>query len=105
MGGTWERFGNGKTLIAVDEADGDFSTVMRTGGEKTHVLTIEEMPSHTHRQYVSANNGNDSIRKDWDADGSGKAYDQGMETGRTGGNKPHNNLQPYVTIYRWRRIA
>lgn len=105
MGGVWERFGNGKVLVGVDETDADFNAANKQGGEKTHTLTIDEMPSHSHRQFVSANNGTDSIRKDWDADGNGKAYDQGMETGRAGGNKPHNNLQPYITIYRWRRIA
>ena len=104
MGGTWERFGNGRVIVGIDESDENFNTSQKTGGEKKHTLTIDEMPSHTHRQYVSANNGNDSIRKDWSADGKGMAYDQGMETGRTGGGKPHNNLQPYITLYRWRRI-
>lgn len=105
MGGVWERFGNGRVLVGVDEADADFNTANKTGGEKTHTLTIDEMPSHSHRQYVSANNGNDSIRRDWSSDGASSAYDQGMETGRAGGNRPHNNLQPYVTLYRWRRTA
>ncbi|MED5834117.1 DUF859 family phage minor structural protein [Streptococcus anginosus] len=105
MGGVWERFGNGRVLVGVDEADADFNTANKTGGEKTHTLTIDEMPSHSHRQYVSANNGNDSIRRDWSSDGASKAYDQGMNTGAAGGDKPHNNLQPYITIYRWRRTA
>ncbi len=48
MGGTWTRFGNGKVLVGVDETDTDFNTVNKTGGEKTHVLTVSEMPSHTH---------------------------------------------------------
>lgn len=105
MGGVWERFGNGKVLVGVDETDADFNAANKMGGEKAHTLTIDEMPSHSHRQFVSANDGSDSIRRDWDSDGPGRAYDQGMETGRTGGNQPHNNLQPYVTIYRWRRTA
>lgn len=105
MGGVWERFGNGRVLVGADEADADFNTANKTGGEKTHTLTIDEMPSHSHRQYVSANNGNDSIRRDWSSDGASKAYDQGMNTGAAGGDKPHNNLQPYITIYRWRRTA
>lgn len=24
---------------------------------------------------------------------------------RVGGNKPHNNLQPYITVYMWKRTA
>ena len=48
FGGTWERFANGKTIIGVDENDSDFSTVKKTGGEKKHVLTIAELPSHSH---------------------------------------------------------
>lgn len=105
MGGVWERFGNGRVLVGVDETDADFNAANKIGGEKAHTLTIDEMPSHSHRQFVSANNGSDSIRRDWSSDGAGRAYDQGMETGRTGGNRPHNNLQPYITIYRWRRTA
>lgn len=105
MGGVWERFGNGRVLVGVDEIDADFNAANKIGGEKAHTLTIDEMPSHSHRQFVSANDGSDSIRRDWYSDGSGRAYDQGMETGKTGGNQPHNNLQPYVTIYRWRRTA
>ena len=48
LGGKWERFANGKTLIGVSENDNDFNTVKKTGGEKTHVLTVAEIPSHTH---------------------------------------------------------
>lgn len=32
-GGTWERFGKGKTLVSVDEADTDFKTAGLPGGE------------------------------------------------------------------------
>lgn len=48
FGGTWERFGNGKVLVGVDENDTDFSTVEHSGGEKEHALTTAEMPSHSH---------------------------------------------------------
>lgn len=48
FGGTWERFGNGKVLVGVDENDTDFSTAEQSGGEKEHVLTTAEMPSHSH---------------------------------------------------------
>ncbi|WP_440201409.1 phage baseplate protein [Blautia wexlerae] len=28
-----------------------------------------------------------------------------MSTQNAGGNQAHNNLQPYVTVYRWQRTA
>ena len=101
MGGTWTRFGNGKVLVGVDESDTDFNTVNKTGGEKTHVLTVSEMPSHTHtfpgaspsnyvRVEASSTNGLSTSTKTTDA---------------TGGGQAHNNLQPYVTVYRWQRTA
>ena len=42
FGGTWELYGKGKVLVCVDPDDSDFSTVKKTGGEKTHTLTGEE---------------------------------------------------------------
>ncbi len=45
--GTWERL-KGKVCLGIDEEDEDLDTVGKTGGEKTHKLTTQEMPSHTH---------------------------------------------------------
>ena len=49
FGGTWEAFASGKTLVGIDTQQSEFNTVQKTGGEKKHTLTIEEMPSHSHR--------------------------------------------------------
>ena len=105
IGGTWERFGNGRVLVGVDEADSVFSTPNKTGGAKTHTLTIAEIPSHTHGQVVTANNTGSAIRRDHDSDGSSSEYPQGVTTQPTGGGESHNNLQPYITVYMWRRTA
>ena len=112
FGGTWERFGQGRTLIG-EGTGNDGSTSMNftagsTGGEYKHKLTIEEMPSHHHQRgtYVS------SI----EATGYGLASGQvafadrvivsGIDdTGDTGGDGFHNNIQPYITVYFWKRIA
>lgn len=101
FGGTWELFGKGKTLVCVDENDNDFKIVKQTGGEKKHKLTIEEMPSHKHiENYVGVG---------WKQDGASGTYcvssalDPYRETGNTGGDKSHNNLQPYITCYIWIR--
>ena len=105
MGGMWERFGNGRVLVGVDENDSDFSTSNKTGGAKTHKLTAAEM-EHNHiqtEQFYSAY-----------INGSGHKFTIGESvasgTIKTSGvaditNQPHNNLQPYVTLYRWRRTA
>ena len=59
LGGTWEVFGTGRTLIAVDGSNTNFSTVEKTGGTASlnlahthttsgHTLTTSEIPSHSH---------------------------------------------------------
>jgi hypothetical protein len=53
--GTWAAFGAGRVLVGLDAGDVDFDTVEETGGAKTHTLTVDEMPSHTHTQAGSDN--------------------------------------------------
>ena len=48
FGGTWESYGSGRTLVGVDTSQSEFNSVEKTGGEKTHNLTVNEMPSHQH---------------------------------------------------------
>ena len=106
FGGTWEVFGQGKTIVGVNTSETEFNTIEKTGGEKTHTLTINEIPSHSHRQYVTANSGTVGVRKDWSSDGkAAAAYDQGINTGAVGGGGAHNNLQPYITVYMYKRVA
>ncbi|QBX22659.1 capsid and scaffold protein [Streptococcus phage Javan88] len=109
MGGTWQRFANGKTLVGVDEYDSDFNSPNRTGGEKAHQTTVEEMPSHAHQFNTEA--AGSPIALGWE-NGNNSAmraklgnYTMGLPTTSVGGNKPHNNLQPYITVYMWRRTA
>lgn len=108
MGGTWTRFGNGKVLVGVDETDTDFNASQKIGGEKTHQLTNPEMPSHVHPgdagmqfhmyKALSGETATDGVN-------SGTSFKSKATTGSAGGNQPHNNLQPYVTVYRWQRTA
>jgi microcystin-dependent protein len=50
FGGTWEAFSAGRVLVGQDAGQAEFNTLEEVGGEKTHVLTTAEMPSHTHVQ-------------------------------------------------------
>jgi len=92
--GTWEAFGAGRVLLG----NGGGYTAGDTGGEATHTLTIDEMPSH-HHTYDTHN----------DVGGSGGARivaaTSTQNTGSTGGDQAHNNLQPYIVVYFWKRTA
>jgi microcystin-dependent protein len=46
--GTWARFGKGRTLVSLDEAQSEFDAVEETGGVKEVALTTQQIPSHTH---------------------------------------------------------
>lgn len=106
FGGTWVAWGSGRVPVGVDNSQSEFNTVEETGGEKTHTLTTDEMPLHSHAQYITANSGGTGVRRDFYADGSGyQQYPQGVNTGPSGGDLAHNNLQPYITCYMWKRTA
>lgn len=107
--GTWELYGKGRVMVCVDETDTDFNTVGKTTGEKNHTLTIEEMPAHDHTLVYFGNNrpinlnaGGSAYHVNFDQTGSDAEQVGGRSTG---GDKPHNNLQPSIVVYRWRRIA
>lgn len=101
-GGTWVAWGKGQVPVGVDTSDSDFNTVEKTGGEKEHTLTVDEMPSHKHdfgQQFATTSNLSGTY---------GYYMIAGTQTDvikNTGGNQPHNNLQPYITCYMWKRTA
>ena len=118
IGGTWESYGSGRVLVGVDASQTEFDTVEKTGGSKTHThttgnhtLTINEIPSHSH-----------AINFDQTTGSSTNALKTGVQTvytgdygivQKTGGGQPHNhgntgdssNIQPYITVYIWKRTA
>ena len=98
-----------------------YSTVEATGGEEKHTLSVSEIPSHTHTQnahshttynrwntycagscsgYNSPANGSNQDGWQQDYTGSTTATNQ-----NTGGGGSHNNMQPYITVYMWKRAA
>ena len=100
-GGTWEAWGQGRVPVGVDPGDADFNEAEKTGGEKTHQLTVEELAVHSH---IYTSTGFNYYVP------NGNYYGMlgqvgGSSTGNTGNNVPHNNLQPYVTCYMWKRTA
>lgn len=116
LGGTWVAWGTGRTIVGIDTKDTNFNTVEKTGGEATHTLSTNEMPSHGGHLLQEGWNGYGSYFFDADKAlsmfGSG-AYGWKIEAGNeirpyreiTGGSQAHNNLQPYITCYMWKRTA
>ena len=99
--GTWERWGAGRCPVGVDTADNDFNTAEKTGGEKKHILTVDEMPSHNHNILYSLDK-NSATFATVGPNGSVNQEHSGYIK-NTGGNQPHNNMQPYITCYIWKR--
>ena len=48
FGGTWVRWGAGRVPVSVNEQDGNFNTVERTGGSAAVSLTLSQLPAHNH---------------------------------------------------------
>jgi hypothetical protein len=107
--GTWVAFGTGRTMVGIDAAQTEFDTLEETGGAKTHTLTESELPSHYHLQGYGADQtprygittGLSSVRIDND----GNAYNStsAAHTSSVGSGSAHNNLQPYIVVYMWKR--
>lgn len=107
FGGTWSAFGAGRVLVGLDSGDTAFDSAEETGGAKTHTLLATEMPAHVHRQRrhgtttgslsgpTTAPDTSSSNPTDWGT----------VDTGSAGGGGAHNNLQPYIVVYMWKRTA
>ena len=130
LGGTWVAWGSGRVPVGIDISDTDFNGVEKTGGEKTHTLTENEMPAHKHtgteqeaqkfniqqdstfetKRYTASftaetiqTASNAVANSNGSFSGSGEVV---VEHGITvGGGQPHSILQPYITCYMWKRVS
>lgn len=100
FGGTWTRIVN--TFLWACDANGDIGV---TGGEKTHVLTTAEIPSHSHGAVYSGN-ATGTKNLPWLSTGVlGTGDKLAYAAIATGGGAAHNNMPPYTQVAIWRRTA
>lgn len=100
FGGTWERI-KGKFLLAADD---NIYKLGDTGGEATHTLTINEMPSHNHS--IEMTSGGVAYQVERVPFGNQSVWgNSNMPIKPTGGSQPHNNMPPYLAVYVWKKVA
>jgi microcystin-dependent protein len=148
FGGTWVAFAPGRVLVGFNSGETEFNTSEKTGGAKTHTLSSNEMPVHTHVQnshnhtqdphnhtqnphshrarygsYFRPTSGTvvhlpqstGDLWKDLDTWNESTTATNNAATAtnqaatavnqNAGGGAAHNNLQPYITVYMWKRTA
>ena len=109
--GTWVAFGAGRVPVGIDSGQTEFDTAEETGGAKTHTLSEAEIPSHYHLSgygrdaapRYGTTTGLSSVRID--NDGNAFNSTSSAHTSSAGSGNAHNNLQPYIVVYMWKRTA
>jgi hypothetical protein len=121
--GTWAAFGAGRVPVGFDASDPLFDTAEETGGSKdaivvshTHTATsVVTDPGHRHN-FTTYNGAPFSGSNPWFANDVNNPVTQNTTIATTGitvattnastGSSGTNaNLQPYITVYMWKRTA
>lgn len=111
--GTWTAFGAGRVMVGLNSGDTDFDTAEETGGAKTSAL-----PNHTHQWYDGTRSGSGSgidfstgfSSGSFNSSGSADNFSGDPDTGDYYTANPSSSpnistVQPYITVYMWKRTA
>jgi hypothetical protein len=120
--GTWTAFGAGRVPVGFNAADPSFDTAEETGGSKdaivvshTHTGTTANAGTHNHAGTIAqflgpgTSGGFEEGRgtPDWNVSAMATAGDHThtFTTNATGSSGTNANLQPYITVFMWKRTA
>ena len=116
-GGSWERYGKGRTLVSVDESDTDF-TAGKTGGKKTHFHRLPNLFAQFDMAGTRIQANMKKLNKStvWKADvytavnvyADSSVHSTGLEVStpiNDDTNVTASSLQPYIAVYIWQRTA
>lgn len=121
-GTQWERFANGRTLVGVNEDDEDFATVGTEGGHKdiqahSHTGTTNSDGAHMHATQGRTSSGSTTPSIFESLAGTGGTRTVNVPRSGTNGAHSHafttaetgtgdsGNLQPFITVFMWKRVA
>ena len=117
LGGSWVKFGEGKTLIGVDTADTDFDESEKTGGSKAHNHGLASGSALIGSPSGNANALGYKVSQIGSLAGSIYSVGNSPSSAANGHpNRSHNTalggstdsgttLQPYITVYFWKRVS
>ena len=109
IGGSWEAYAPGRTLVGVSTTDTDF-TLNKQGGSKTHSHnpgTLSAQVSLDGRNTVVKRVRLSSFKGDVCkiGDVNGGSFDATWGAAIVGYSGVANSMEPYVAVCYWRRIA
>lgn len=118
--GTWVAFGAGRVPAGFNASDPLFDTAEETGGSKdaivvshTHTGTTTSNGAHVHSvtgtstSPIGAYQGGGSNMGNYTTSDTSSAgsHTHTFTTDSTGSSGTNANLQPYITVYMWKRTA
>lgn len=120
FGGTWEAFGQGRTLVGIDTSQSEFNTLLKTGGATK--VTHRHNLADTGYACIGSPSGNSVAlgfsHMDWhgrtstysvqgtsnNADGHpGRSHDTYL--GGSTNDTEISIMPPYICVYMWKRTA
>lgn len=110
--GTWLALAPGRVLLGAGsgtDSRGETKAFSAgsIGGEFNHQLAMDEIPAHSHTTpqgaTVPASGGSYQYASGDDVTTS--TMSNPPLSGETGGGQAHNNMQPYLVAYMWKRTA
>lgn len=105
--GTWEAYGSGRMLLGVSSGH----AVGSTGGAESHKLTVAELPDDQINVDIcipaGESGGYNFARFQYSgiASTENAQFLNGGRIAKLGSGQSFGLMSPYITVYRWRRIA